>query len=135
LRPSALLDLIFPPACGGGGSCASSLRRAPVNHLGAVPLIAAGQLEGPFQQAIHTFKYRPRPVLAGWLARPLAQAIQGAGLDLEALSFVPLHPARERQRGFNQAERLARELGATLRLPSWVDSTTGHAAFPDSKSD
>jgi len=125
LRPSALLDLIFPPACGGCGSpgsawcrrCASSLRRAPVNHLGAVPLIAAGQLEGPFQQAIHTFKYRPRPVLAGWLARPLAQAIQGADLHLEALSFVPLHPSRERQRGFNQAERLARELGATLRLP------------------
>jgi hypothetical protein len=23
--------------------------------------------------------------------------------------------------------------GATLRLPSWVDSTTGHAPFPDSK--
>jgi hypothetical protein len=23
-------------------------------------------------------------------------------------------------------------LGATLRLPSWVDSTIGHAPFPDS---
>jgi hypothetical protein len=25
--------------------------------------------------------------------------------------------------------------GATLRLPSWVDSTAGHAPFPESKSE
>ena len=25
-------------------------------------------------------------------------------------------------------------LGATIRLPSWVDSTTGHAPFPGSES-
>jgi hypothetical protein len=25
-------------------------------------------------------------------------------------------------------------IGATIRLPSWVDSTTGHAPFPDSQS-
>lgn len=93
------------------------MRRAPRNHLGSVPLIAAGRLEGPFQQAIHSFKYRPRPFLAGWLARPLADAIRAADLHLEGLTFVPLHPARERQRGFNQAERLASELGAELRLP------------------
>jgi len=93
------------------------VRRAPLNQLGDVPLVAAGRLEGPLQQAIHTFKYRPRPLLAGWLARPLAQAMRDAGIPLEALAFVPLHPARERQRGFNQAERLACELGAALRLP------------------
>jgi len=25
-------------------------------------------------------------------------------------------------------------IGATIRLPSWVDSTTGHAPFPDTTS-
>ncbi|MBD3163417.1 MAG: ComF family protein, partial [Candidatus Eisenbacteria bacterium] len=34
---------------------------------------------------------------------------------------VPLHPARFRERGFNQAERLAREVGRRLALPVRTD--------------
>jgi ComF family protein len=30
---------------------------------------------------------------------------------------VPLHPTKEREREFNQAERLARRLGAAMRIP------------------
>ncbi len=80
-------------------------------------MVAAAWLEGPFQQAIHVYKYRPRPTLSAALAAPLVVAIEEAGLSLRALTFVPLHPARARQRGFNQAERLASELGAALALP------------------
>ncbi|GAC1481580.1 MAG: hypothetical protein PVSMB9_06900 [Candidatus Dormibacteria bacterium] len=82
-----------------------------------MPLIAAAQLEGAFQQAIHAYKYRPRPGLSGALARPLAEAVRQCRLELAGLTFVPLHPTRARQRGFNQAESLAGELGAALSLP------------------
>jgi len=47
----------------------------------------------------------------------LISAVRQAGLPLQSLTFVPLHPARARERGFNQAERLARVLGAALSLP------------------
>jgi ComF family protein len=125
LRPSALLDLIFPPACGGCGRrgqlwcqvCADSLRCPPGDDLRGVPLIAAGLLEGPFQRAIHNYKYRSSAALADPLARPLAGAVKQAGIPLTALTYVPLHPARARQRGFNQAELVARRLGVALGLP------------------
>jgi ComF family protein len=121
----ALLDLIFPPRCGGCGrygavwcgSCAAQVRPVPTGTLAGIPLLAAGRLEGPLQHAIHTYKYRPRPQLAAALADPLRGAVLAAGLALPALSFVPLHPRRLRERGFNQAERLATHLSRTLGLP------------------
>jgi len=120
-----LLDLVFPPRCGGCGrygaawcpSCADGLRPASATTLAGIPLVAAGRLEGPLQQAIHTYKYRPRPQLASVLAQPLRRAIVAADLSLPALTFVPLHPRRRRERGFNQAERLAAELSRALGVP------------------
>ena len=121
----SLLDLIFPPRCGGCGDhgqnwcerCADAIQPVAATTLNGIPLVAAGRLSGPLQRAIHTYKYRPRPGLAGVLADPLGQAVIAAGLAIPALTFVPLHPGRQRQRGFNQAERLAVRLGACLRLP------------------
>lgn len=121
----SLLDLLFPPRCGGCGaygaawcgSCAGSVRPAVASALAGIPLVAAGRFEGPLQQAIHTYKYRPRPQLASALARPLEQALLASTLSLSALTFVPLHPGRQRERGFNQAERLAAELSSALGIP------------------
>jgi len=79
--------------------------------------VAAGRLTGPLQAAIHTYKYRPRPQLADSLTQPLRRAAISAGLTLPALTFVPLHPRRQRERGFNQAERLAGQLAASLQVP------------------
>jgi ComF family protein len=120
-----LLDLIFPPRCGGCGrhgqdwceECAATLPPLPVSSLRGIPLVAAGRLNGPLQRAIHTYKYRPRPQLARSLAQPLSKAAVAAGLTLSALTFVPLHPRRQRERGFNQAERLASRLAASLHVP------------------
>jgi ComF family protein len=120
-----LVDLIFPPRCGGCGRygqdfcehCAAALQPVPVSTLHGIPLVAAGRLTGPLQAAIHTYKYRPRPQLAGSLAQPLSQAAVAAGLTVPALTFVPLHPRRQRERGFNQAERLAGRVAADLHVP------------------
>lgn len=121
----SLLDLVFPPACGGCGrrgklwceECAASLRPSAVTEIAGIPLVAAARLEGAFQHAIHTYKYRSRPALAERLNQHLLYAVRAAGIRLNALAFVPLHSERERQRGFNQAERLARCLGRQLGLP------------------
>jgi ComF family protein len=79
--------------------------------------VVAGVLEGSLQRAIHTFKYRGRPQLASPLGGELAKAIGRATVSPEALAYVPLHPQRQRERGFNQAERLARAGGRELGLP------------------
>jgi ComF family protein len=121
----SLLDSIFPPRCGGCGAygaawcsaCAATVRVIPASPLVGIPLVAAGRLEGGLQQAIHAYKYRPRPQLATELAEPLRRAILAAALPLTALTFVPLHPQRRRERGFNQAERLAARLSPALGLP------------------
>jgi len=121
----SLLDLIFPPRCGGCGAygapwcaaCAGTLRPPSATTLAGIPLVAAGRFDGPLQQAIHTYKYRPRPQLAPVLAPPLGRAIVTAGLLMPALTFVPLHPRRQRERGFNQAQRLAAELASALGIP------------------
>jgi ComF family protein len=121
----SLLDLIFPPRCGGCGThgtawcpaCAGSLQAPSFDTLAGIPLVAAGRLDGPLQRAIHAYKYRPRPQLASVLAQPLRRAILAAGVPLPALTYVPLHGGRQRERGFNQAERVAAELSAALRVP------------------
>jgi ComF family protein len=70
-------------------------------------------------EVIHRYKYNGalwfEPFLAGLL-------IQAAGAVLEALKPdmlvpVPLYPTKEREREFNQAERMAVQLGAATRIP------------------
>ena len=120
-----LLDLIFPPRCGGCGrygaawcaGCEAGLRPIPRGTLAGIPLIAGGRLQGPWQRAIHTYKYRPRPQLAAPLTEPLRRAMAVAGVSPPAFAFVPLHPRRLRERGFNQAERIAAQLSESLGVP------------------
>lgn len=70
-------------------------------------------------EAIHRYKYQRalwfEPFLAGLLAEAASPALRGAGWD--AIVPVPLFPAKEREREFNQAERLARRLSAATGVP------------------
>ncbi|PYR57539.1 MAG: amidophosphoribosyltransferase [Acidobacteria bacterium] len=72
---------------------------------------AIGEYDGALKAIVHALKYEARRSLA----RPLAALMQQRGADLVAAADcavpVPLHPARRRERGFNQAADLARHLG------------------------
>lgn len=48
----------------------------------------------------------------------------------DALTAVPIHPRRERERGYNQAELLAREIAAATGLPLLDALVRGRAAAP-----
>lgn len=83
---------------------------------GRQPLAAAtslGPYEGPLRIAIHELKYRGRRRVAGRLAKTLLESGPARSLveGSDVLVPVPLHPRRLRERGFNQAALLARELG------------------------
>lgn len=81
-----------------------------------------GVYDGVLRSAIHQFKYRDRPQLAGPLGHLLADYARAQASDLNGLRFnallpVPMHAVRQRVRGYNQSERLARVLGEELILP------------------
>jgi competence protein ComFC len=71
----------------------------------------------PVLEVIHRYKYQRalwfEPFLADLLICAAGSAIAGA----QVIVPVPLYPTKEREREFNQAERLAKRLGAATRLP------------------
>ncbi len=80
---------------------------------------AAVVAEGMALEIIHRYKYQRavwfEPFLGDLLCRAAGTCIRPG--DWEGIVPVPLHPVREREREFNQAERLARFLGQRLNLP------------------
>jgi ComF family protein len=91
-----------------GGTLCRRCRRLPgrVDRARAI-----GVYDGALRAIIHAFKYEQRRSLA----RPLASLMAARGAEiLQAADLavpVPLHRSRRRERGFNQAEDLAKHLG------------------------
>jgi ComF family protein len=123
-----LLNLIYPPRCVAcqqrgvlfcpacAGRCAATYADGAPPEGGPWGLYA---FRPPLQEAIHALKYKGLKGLAQPLGRLLAgeaQRLALLGPDV-ALAWVPLHPARQQERGFNQAELLARQAAAALGRP------------------
>jgi ComF family protein len=68
---------------------------------------------GPLREAIHQLKYDGLRSLAAPLGSLMSQAWPQLAPEcsIDAIVPVPLHAARQRERGYNQAALLARELG------------------------
>jgi ComF family protein len=72
---------------------------------------------GPTRAAIHALKYDAERRLARPLGEALARRWSKAGIGGDLLAWVPVHPDRRRQRGFDQAELLARAMGTAAGVP------------------
>ncbi|MEW6303592.1 MAG: phosphoribosyltransferase family protein [Verrucomicrobiota bacterium] len=84
---------------------------------------AAVASEGIVRGVIHRYKYNSarwfEPFLAGLLIRQAAPTLRGGEWDM--IVPVPLFKIREREREFNQSERLARRLAEAVSLPVRTD--------------
>src|SRR5205809_7961610 len=83
--------------------------------------VAAYRGRGIVREVIHEFKYgrqmHLRHLIAGWLYAAFDdERLRGREFDM--IVPVPLHPARQRERGFNQANLLAELLTAQISIPS-----------------
>jgi len=78
---------------------------------------AAYQLEGGARRLVHMLKYEGCSALAEPMGRLMAGQFLDWGIRPEIVTAVPLHPSRQRQRGFNQAGQLARACAAATGLP------------------
>lgn len=107
----------LPFACETGSShlCEPCIRSTPP----FTAVTALGVYEGTLRHAVHRFKYRGELNLDRPLGEMLAEALRPLCDEWrpDLLVPVPLHPRRLRQRSYNQALLLARELGRNLSLP------------------
>src|SRR6266446_5600425 len=82
--------------------------------------VSAYRGRGIVRQIIHEFKYgrqiHLRHLVARWLHAALDdERLRGSHFDV--IVPVPLHPARQRERGFNQASLLAELISAQTSIP------------------
>ena len=103
----------YPAADGSRHHCAACLGERPP----FARLLAGGLYSDGLREALHLFKYGGRLTLARPLARRMAQAAEDVLPPGAVLCPVPMHPRRLRQRGYNPALLLARELSRSWALP------------------
>jgi ComF family protein len=85
-------------------------------------LRVVGPYAEPLLRAIHALKYEKRKGVAKPLGKLMAQCWQErAGTRVDGLLPVPLHPERERERGFNQSALLAESMMSILDIPVRYD--------------
>lgn len=79
--------------------------------------------DGVAGELVHALKYHGWWRLAGELAHRMARLSFPADVIAERLALVPvpLSRPRERERGFNQSERLAAAIAPYWDLPVWSD--------------
>lgn len=115
-----------------GDACCAECREAP-------PLFDAARAGGVYtdelRHAIHQFKYGGIRALAGPLAAFIAETVT-LPFPVQCICPVPLHPERERMRGYNQSGLLADALAPHWGLsvePAWltrIKNTTPQMQLP-----
>jgi competence protein ComFC len=140
-----LVDVVFPKQCAGcdrrGSWLCDSCRETVQPLLGhgcircGVPRIAGScacrdlhpaieraispyPYAGWVGSAIRRLKYENERARADHLGQELVEAVRSLGPDpIAGLIPVPLHPRKQRERGYNQSELLARSISGALGVP------------------
>jgi ComF family protein len=143
---SAFINLLFPPRCGGCGTtgslwceaCRTAVQpveppwcekcgepntptrlcsKCQAQPLEIEQIRSVALLLGPLRQGIHRFKYEKLSSLADPLGARLADYWRTNHFTADWLIPVPLHPSRERDRGYNQSNLLGQRLAAQVGVP------------------
>ncbi|MEO7555773.1 MAG: phosphoribosyltransferase family protein [Acidimicrobiales bacterium] len=112
-------------------ACIAGLRRAP-NLPPPAPVDVVHALlayDGGGRELVARLKYRNARASVPWLGEHLAALVRLAGTTVDVVTWVPTTVERRRDRGFDQAELLARAVARPLRLPcrSLLDRRPGPA--------
>ena len=126
----ALVQPLAPSLCVGCSAHAGSAEplcrrcRGELRWLGPDLASACGvevwaplAYEGPARAIVKALKFGRLPRLAETMAAQVAANAPPHALAAGTLVPVPLHPARLRRRGYNQAEQLASALAARTGVP------------------
>lgn len=117
----ALANLFYPPLCVVCGrdlvrgehyfctGCVADFPVAEDSCLGERKIYSLFYYSkySPYRQLIYDVKYRSHRLLGRYLGRMLGGKLAGR-CEADCIVPVPLHPKRERERGFNQSLEIAR---------------------------
>lgn len=103
-----------------GMKCYDCQKRG-VDHTFFARNRSAVQYNQKMREVLALYKYRGKESLQQLFVDLLHKAYLNhyarAGLSFDLITYVPLHARRQRERGFNQAQRLAEGLSGRLNLP------------------
>lgn len=133
-----LLDLLYPPKCpfcgrvlerGEEGWCAACQEELPWTGPGDAKTVeSCGACLSPLwyrdgaREGVHRYKFHAGRSHAELFGRLMAQCLQDRWEEpADLITWTPLHAERRRERGYDQAELLARRVGELTGLP--VEST------------
>lgn len=124
-----MLDLVYPRYCiscqkpgtvlCSGCLCTFDFYFLPVrlqlepNYIDQY--LVAARLEGIVRKMVHQLKYAGVKELAKVAGEILYQCTEWP--DADCVTSVPLHPVRYGERGYNQAEVMARSFAVSARMP------------------
>ena len=100
--------------------CARQLAQARIlraERLSGISLYSCYRYEACVRTILLRFKLGHHPWLAEDIGSQMASFLRSRALGFSAVTFVPLATGRQLQRGYNQAELLAREIGSRLGIP------------------
>ena len=129
-----LLDLLYPPKCpfcgrilerGEDGLCAACQQSLPwMDGPGRVvegcdACLSPLRYRDGVRDGVHRYKFHGGRAHAKLFGKLMAQCLHDrweGGVDL--VTWVPLHKERRRERGYDQAELLARRAGELAGIPA-----------------
>lgn len=141
-----LLSLFFPHTCAGCGTdvldedaviCGRCLHDLPLTNFnvyannlaekslwGRLPVVNVSSLcyfskDSLIRQLMHQLKYKGHKQAGYFLGRMMGSALRAADRfhDIDALVPLPLFPAKEKKRGYNQSAILCEGMAEVMLLP------------------
>jgi ComF family protein len=90
--------------------------RIPLNHATSLCYFNSGSL---IQSLLHQLKYKGNKELGYFLGRLMGSVFIESNHfnNMDALLPLPLHPAKEKKRGYNQARVLCEGMSETMNIP------------------
>lgn len=118
-------DAVVAPDCNTCASCAESEALEPFYFrirfspdFLPVACYMPYAYDGTVRSSILAFKFQGRKDYAGFYAQKIQQVLeQSSVLPFDVLAAVPMTRGRKQERGYNQAEEIARKLSALLQVP------------------
>lgn len=95
--------------------------RIPFERAAAFAYFIKG---GSLQQIIHELKYKRNPDIGSFMGKLSGDNIKGSDFisSVDLLVPVPLHPKRQKERGYNQSLKICEGISSVTGIP--IDSTT-----------
>lgn len=142
------LDFVFPPICVSCNQvlsdssqrvcdkCWNSIQRVTRDHplyletraklteSGTVSDLVSEfvfEKEGAFQHVAHALKYSGYESVGRELGRRIGVTMKEWGISADGLIPIPLHKVKQRERGYNQAELIARGISKSTGIPVRTD--------------